>query len=157
MANTMQQTDAISGGLAECHLTIDGNRYNFMQMTDFEATYEPNIVDVPILGRTTVGKKMVGGSGSFSGTAYYNNSIFRKAMLSFHKTGVFPEFEIQVSSEDKGSSIGRQTTLLKGCLLDSIIVAKFAAGEDLLDEDISGTFWDWDLEDTFDNLAGMEV
>ena len=37
MANiTMRGRDALSAKLAECFVTINGSRYNFMQMIDFE-------------------------------------------------------------------------------------------------------------------------
>ena len=34
---TMQAKDAISAKLAQCYVTIDDKRYNFMSMTKFEA------------------------------------------------------------------------------------------------------------------------
>lgn len=156
MANTMKQTQSVSGGLAECYVTIDDNRYNFMQFTEFDSSYEPNVIDVPILGRTTIGKKMVGGSGKWSGKAHYNQSIMRKVMLSYHKTGYFEPFEIQVTNEDPATSIGAQTIILKGCLLDSVVLAKFSAGEELLEEELSGTFDEWDMPQEFTILSGME-
>ena len=75
---TMNAVDAIYGAMAECHVTIDGNRYRLMQMVNFESHYKPNIVDVPILGRVSKGHKMTGGTGTWSGTAHYNTSVFRR-------------------------------------------------------------------------------
>ena len=34
--STMIANNAVFGALAECFMTIDGRRYNFMQMTEFE-------------------------------------------------------------------------------------------------------------------------
>lgn len=155
MTNTMKQTESVAGGLAECFITIDDNRYNFMQFTHFESSYKPKVIDVPILGRTTIGKKMVGGTGTFTGKAHYNQSIIRKVMLNYHKNGTFTPFEIQVTNEDPATSIGMQTIILSGCLLDSVTLAKFSAGEDLLEEEISGTFDKWDMPQEFDNIDGM--
>lgn len=156
MDNTvMDARDAISGSLANCYVTIDGSRYKFLQMTEFSATYKPNIVDVPILGRVNKGHKMVGGSGEWSGKATYNQSILREVMKRYQDTGSFPEIEMQIENEDPSSSVGRQSTILTGCLLDSMVVAKFAAGENLLDEDISGTFDKFELPETFGELEGM--
>ena len=43
-----------------------------------------------------------------------------------------------------------------GCLIDSSILAKFDAGDTLLDEELSGTFDDWDMPEEFNTLSGME-
>jgi hypothetical protein len=156
MGQTMLATDAIYGALAECFITIDGNRYKFMQLTDFESKYEPNIVEIPILGQINKGHKPAGGKGTWSGTMYYNQSIMRKIMLDYQNTGVMEPFDIMVTNEDKGSKVGRQTIILKGCLLDSIILAKFVAGEDTLEEEVSGTFESFEMPEQFTPLVGME-
>ena len=46
---TMNAKDAISAPLAECFVTIEGNRYNFMQAIDLEATMEKNKTDETFL------------------------------------------------------------------------------------------------------------
>lgn len=60
MANTMNAKDAISASLAECFITIDGNRYNFMQAINLEARFEKKKTEVPILGKTGRGNKSTG-------------------------------------------------------------------------------------------------
>lgn len=156
MATTMQANDAVFGGLAECYVTIDGERYNMMQLYEFESTYEVNLVDVPILGRVTKGTKPAGGSGTWSGTAHYNQSVFRRWMLHYKNTGEMTPFTIQVTNSDPSSQAGRQTIILTGCLVDSLILAKFNADEELLDEDLSGTFDDWQMPETFAVMQGMQ-
>lgn len=156
MATTMQANDAVFGGLAECYVTIDGERYNMMQLYEFESTYEVNLVDVPILGRVTKGTKPAGGSGTWSGTAHYNQSVFRRWMLHYKNTGEMTPFTIQVTNSDPSSQAGRQTIILTGCLIDSLILAKFNADEELLDEDLSGTFDDWQMPETFAVMQGMQ-
>lgn len=155
MANTMNSKDAISGSLAECYITIDGNRYNFMQIYEFNASYDMNVVDVSILGRTSKGHKAVGGSGTWSGTAHFNQSILRQLLYRFKTTGQMTYFDIQVTNSDPTSSVGRQTIILKNCLMESGTLTKFNADEELLTEDISGTFEDWEMPEAFSNLDGM--
>ena len=152
MNPTMNDNDAIQGSQAECYVTIDGNRYNLMQIYEFKATATPNIIDVPILGRTGKGKKTAGWSGTWSGTAHYNTSIF----LHYKKTGELIPFERQVSNEDRSSGAGRQTTIISGCLIDSLVLAQFNADDELLTEDISGTFSDFEMPEEFNLLDGME-
>ena len=39
-APVMEANDAVSGSMAECYVTIDGNRYNMMQLYSFEVVRE---------------------------------------------------------------------------------------------------------------------
>ena len=150
----MNEDNALYGGLAECFVTIEGRRYNFMSMTDFESTWETVIKDVPILGKVGMGHKEAGGKGTWKGTAHYNQSIFREMADTYQKTGVMPRFEIQVSNEDPKSTLGRQTIIHRGCLCEKFTLAKFKAGEELLDEELSGTFDSWDLPEKFNLMDG---
>ncbi len=150
----MSAQDAIYGSLAECYITIDGRRYKFMSMTDFESKWDVTIKEVPILGVVGMGHKAAGGKGTWKGTAHYNQSVIREMGDKYQKTGVMQYFEIQVSVEDPGSSVGRQTIIHRNCLCDSYTLAKFKAGEDLLDEELSGTFESWDMPEKFRVLEG---
>lgn len=152
---TIKAKDTIAAKLAECFITIGTRRYNFMQMIDFEAKIEKNKIEVPILGQTGNGNKASGWAGTFTGTAHYNQSIMRKMLLEYKKTGVDTYFEIQVTNEDPTTKVGRQTTIFTGCNLDGGILAKFDADGEYLDEEIEGTFEDWSMPESFKNLAGM--
>lgn len=153
---TMNAKDAVYGSLAECFITLEGNRYHLMNITEFESKWETSITDVPILGKVGMGHKAAGGKGTWSGTAHYNQSIFRKMADTYQKTGVMPYFEIQVTNEDPTSAVGRQTIIHHDCLCDTFTLAKFQAGEELLEEELSGTFESWDMPEAFAPLPGME-
>ena len=150
----MNAKDAVYGSLAECYITIGTRRYNFMSLKDFESKWDVNVTEVPILGKVGMGHKAAGGKGTWSGTAHYNQSIFREIAENYQKTGKIDYFEIQVSNEDPTSAAGRQTIIHKGCLFDSFVLAKFAAGEETLDEEISGTFETWEMPEKFNMLEG---
>ena len=152
---TMKAKDAISAKLAECFITIHGNRYNFMQMINFEGKFEKSKTEVPILGKTGTGNKATGWKGTFSGTAHYNQSIFRQALLVYKDTGEDVYFEIQITNDDPTSSVGRQTVVFVDCNTDGGILAKFDADGEYLDEDIEGTFEDFKMPETFKLLDGM--
>lgn len=151
----MNAKDAVYGSLATCYVTINGRRMNFMHMTEFESKWEMNITDVPILGKVGMGHKVAGGKGSWSGKAHYNQSHMRAVADTYQKTGVMPYFEIQVTNEDPTSAVGRQTITHRDCLFDSVILAKYQAGEEILEEDLSGTFESWDMPEKFKELAGV--
>lgn len=155
MANTMSARDAVSASLAECFVTIDGTRYNFMQCINLEANFEKTKTEVPILGKTGKGNKSTGWSGSGSATFHYNTSIFRELMLRYKNTGEDIYFDIQITNEDPTSSVGRQTVILKDCNIDGGVLTKFDADADYLDEDMDFTFEDFEIPETFSLLAGM--
>lgn len=155
-AQIMHAKDAISGSLAECFVTIEGERYNFMQLINFEAEMEKNKTEVPILGKTGKGNKASGWTGTFSGTAHYNQSIMRKLLYRYKSTGEDVYFDIQVTNEDPTSTVGRQTIILMDCNLDGGLLAKFDADADYLDEDVEGTFEDWEMPESFSMLSGMQ-
>lgn len=151
----MKAKDAISAKLAECFVTIEGNRYNFMQMIDFEANFDKTKTEVPILGKTGKGNKASGWAGTFSATMHYNQSIMRKLLLRYKDTGEDIYFEIQVTNDDPTSAAGRQTIVFMDCNIDGGILAKFDADGEYLDESVDGTFEDFKMPETFKLLDGM--
>ena len=154
--NTMKAKDAVSASLAECFVTIDDNRYNFMQAIDLEATFEKQKTEVPILGKTGRGNKSTGWRGTGTATFHYNTSIFRELLYRYKNTGEDIYFDIQVTNEDPTSSVGRQTVILKDCNIDGGILAKFDADADYLDETLDFTFEDFEIPEKFNMLPGMK-
>lgn len=152
---SMNAKDAISASLAECFVTIEGNRYNFMQAINLEASVEKTKSEVPILGKTGKGNKSTGWKGSGSATFHYNTSIFRQLLYKYKDTGEDIYFDIQVTNEDPGVSVGRQTIILKDCNLNGGILTKFDASAEYLDEEMEFTFEDWEMPEQFGTLPGM--
>ena len=149
---SMNAKDAVSASLAECFVTIEGNRYNFMQAINLEASIEKTKSEIPILGRTGKGNKTTGWKGSGSATFHYNTSIFREQLYRYKETGQDVYFDIQITNEDPTSSVGRQTIILKDCNVDGGILAKFDADAEYLDEDLDFTFEDWEMPEQFSHL-----
>ena len=149
MATTMKGKDVIKGSLAECWVTIDGNVYNFAHAINLEATMEKNKSTAPVLGKT--GKVNISSTweGSGSMTMHYNTSVMRELLKKYKDTGEDTYFEIMVTNEAPGSSVGKQTVILKECSIDGGIVAKFDADADYLDEDLDFTFDDFEIKESF--------
>ena len=104
---SMNAKDAISASQAECFVTIEGSRYNFMQAINLEANFEKTKSEIPILGKTGKGNKTTGWKGTGSATFHYNTSIFRQLLYRYKETGEDIYFDIQVTNEDPTSSVGR--------------------------------------------------
>lgn len=155
MPTLMNAGDTIAGSLAECYVTIEGNRYNFMQAINLEASIEKVKAEVPILGKTGKGNKAAGWKGTGSATFHYNTSIFRALMKRYKDTGEDVYFDIQITNSDPTSSVGRQTVILKDCNIDGGLLAKFDADAEYLDEDMDFTFEDFDMPEEFKLLLGM--
>lgn len=152
----MEALDAVAGSQASAYITIEGNRYCFMQMSEFKSEVKVSVTEVPILGKTGKGHKPAGWTGTWSAKVYYNQSIIRTLLLEYKNTGKLTYFDIQVSNEDATATVGRQTIILKECLTEGGILAMFNASSETLSEDISGTFDDFEMPETFTNLTGME-
>ena len=151
----MNAKDSISASLAECFVTIDDNRYNFMQAINLEAKIDKTKSKIPILGKTGKGNRATGWEGTGSATFHYNTSIFRELLYKFKETGKDTYFDMQITNEDPTSSVGRQTVILKDCNIDGGILAKFDADAEYLDEDIDFTFEDFEFPEKFSILDGM--
>ena len=152
----MTAKDAVSAKLAECYIKINGKRYNFMQIINFEAKFEKNKTEVPILGKTGTGNKSTGWKGTGSGTFHYNTSIFRQMMVDYKNTGEDAYFEIEVTNNDPVSAAGKQSITFLDCNIDGGILAKFDADGEYLDEDMDFTFEDFEMTSAFKLLPGME-
>ncbi len=155
MAAIMNARDSLSAKLAECYVTINNNRYNFMQAINLEATMEKNKVLVPILGRTAKGNKSSGWSGKGKAKFHYNTSVFRRLLRDYKNTGEDIYFDMQIINEDPTSAAGRQSVILTDCNLDGGVLAKFDAEGSFLDEEMTFTFEDFKLVEEFDRLDGM--
>ena len=51
MSAIMNVRDTLSAKMAECYVTIENNRYNFMQAINLTAKVEKTKIQVPILGQ----------------------------------------------------------------------------------------------------------
>lgn len=156
MSTVMKAKDAVYASLAQCFITIEGNRYLFMQAINLEVKMNKTKTKVPILGKTGKGNKASGWEGTGSATFHYNTSIIREMLKKYKDTGEDVYFDIQISNEDPTSAVGRQTIILRDCNVDGGILAKFDANGEYLDEDMDFTFEDWEMPETFQLLEGME-
>lgn len=143
---TMNGWDAVSGSLAECSITIGEVKYNFMQLIDFEASIEKTKADIPVLGKTGKVHKTTGWNGTFKGKAHYNQSVLRKLLADYKEDNSDTYFEIQVTNEDNGYE---QTVILKDCNTNGGILTKFDVNADFLEEEIEGTFDDFEIKTEF--------
>lgn len=146
--------DTISGQEATATMTIKNDDGTTTLETlfygkDLEATVQVEKTDVRTLGKRGTQHKPNGWTGSGDMTIYYTSSTFRQMILKYIKNGTPVYFDITVTNNDPASTIGSQTTTLKDCSLDEIIVAKFDTDSEVLEESVSFTFEDVDMTEAF--------
>lgn len=149
----MKAGDAISGQEGRAYATINGRIEEMFYAKTIEATAEKNKSEFKALGRRGTQSKAIGWTGTGSMTIYYATPIFRQMMIDYIKTGRDTYFDIQIVNEDPNSGLGRQTIVLKNVNLDSVIMAKLDVDAEFLDEEISFTFDDVDMLDSFNSIT----
>ena len=157
MAQTMAARNAVSAKMAECYVTIDGQRYNFMSAINLEVTFEKNKTEVPILGRMNRGHKATSSTITGSAEFHLNTSIWRELAYKFQERGEDIYFDMQITNEDiTASDVGRQTIILYDCNFDSVTLAAFDAdSDDTLTESIDFTVERFEMPEKFKTMPGM--
>ncbi|RXZ84703.1 phage portal protein [Paenibacillaceae bacterium] len=151
-----REMDAISGKMAKAYAKMNGKVVELFYAKSLEATIEKNKVDVPVLGKTNTPQRSAGWNGTGTLTIYYVTSEFRQLMRTYIRNGEDFWFDLVVVNEQPGSKTGRQTTVLEGCNLDSVIAARFdASSDDMLEEEMPFTFNNYDIQDEFLTITGV--
>ena len=122
---------------------------NMFWAKNLNATVEIEKTDVFTLGKRGKQSKPTGWSGTGDMTIYYITSLFRKMIINYIKTGRPVYFDLAVTNNDPASSVGPQTTILKNCTLDSVVLAKLDVETQVLDESVNFSFDDADILDEF--------
>lgn len=157
MAQTMAARNAVSAKMAECYVTIDGQRYNFMSAINLEVTFEKNKTEIPILGRMNRGHKATSSTITGSAEFHLNTSIWRELAYKFQERGEDIYFDMQITNEDiTASDIGRQTIILYDCNWDSMTLAAFDAdSDDVLTESIDFTAERFEMPEKYAMMDGV--
>jgi hypothetical protein len=146
--------DTISGQEATATINIkqsDGTTVVqdlfFAKNVDAKCTI--NKTDVKTLGKRGTQHKPNGWTGEGSMDVYYASSVFRNMAIQYIKTGKPVYFDLTVTNNDPGSTVGAQTTMLIDCTLNTVSLAKFDVDSEVLDESVDFTFEDADLLNEF--------
>lgn len=143
---TLNAPDTISGKEGRAYAKINGNNEELFMAKTIEANVEKNKSEIKAIGKRMTGHKTTGANGAGSMTLYYMTPLFRAMIKRWKETGVDVYFDMVVENDDQESSAGKQTTLLIGCNLDSVVLAKLDGdSDDALDEDVDFTFEDFDI------------
>nr|DAK95760.1 MAG TPA: tail tube protein [Caudoviricetes sp.] len=146
---TLNASDIPAGSEAVAYIEQNGKIEEFFYAKKIEAKGEISKTEIKVMGKRGTQNKPSGWKGTGSLTVYYVTSTFRQMLAQYAKTGVLPSFKLVITNEDKGTTIGKQTTVLYDCTVNSVNVAKFDVESNALEEDMEFTYSDFDLLDSF--------
>ena len=150
---TLNAPDTISGKEGRAYAKVNGNNEELFFAKTIEATVEKNKSEIKAIVKRMTGHKTTGANGAGSMTLYYMTPLFRAMIKQWKETGVDVYFDMVVENDDQESSAGKQSTLLIGCNLDSVVLAKLDGdSDDALDEDVDFTFEDFDILTAFTKI-----
>ena len=152
----MPFNDAPSTKLATCFVTIGDRRYSMLMAKDFEANMSIETKEVPTLGRTVKGVKAIGATIKFKMTVYHCTEIFDEVVETYKNTGLMPTFDIQVTSEDPATSVGRSTKIYTDCIIDGdVMLSMFNAEGEFVEQSIEGYAQDFTRPEKYTNPTYM--
>lgn len=141
--------DTLNGVEARAYALVDGENIPLFYIKSLTASIKKDKKEGKTLGNRATQYKPTGYSGEGSMTIYYITSYFRKMMIQYMKTGKDVFFDIAVTNDDPASNVGAQTVILKRCNIDEVVMAKIDIENTALEEDVSFTFEDADMPESF--------
>ena len=150
---TLHAPDTISGREGRAYAKINGNNEELFFAKSVEASVEKSKSEVKAIGKRMTGHKTTGANGTGSMTLYYLTPLLRQMLKEWKDTGVDVYFDLVVENDDPASSAGKQSILLMGCNLDSVVLTKLDGdSDDPLEEDADFTFEDFDILEAFNKI-----
>ena len=150
---TLNAPDTISGREGRAYAKINGNNEELFFAKSVEASVEKSKSEVKAMGKRMTGHKTTGANGTGSMTLYYLTPLLRQMLKEWKDTGVDVYFDLVVENDDPASSAGKQSILLMGCNLDSVVLTKLDGdSDDPLEEDADFTFEDFDILEAFNKI-----
>ena len=153
----MRGADACTAKFGYCYITIDNQRYLFMQAKDISLEIQKTKQKVDIMGKVMSAHKSTGAEGTGSAKFHYNTSLFNEQLVNYCKSGKDIYFDLQITNDDPTTSVGRQTVTAYDCNLDGGVIAQIISDDSLLEQSFDFTFDDCDLPEKFVLLSGMKV
>ena len=122
---TLNAPDTISGREGRAYAKINGNNEELFFAKSVEASVEKSKSEVKAIGKRMTGHKTTGANGTGSMTLYYLTPLFRQMLKEWKDTGADVYFDLVVENDDPASAAGKQSVLLMGCNLDSVVPVSY--------------------------------
>lgn len=148
--------DAPRTNQAELFCTIGTRRYSMLNAKSCEANASVSLADVKRLGTIITGKKAIGLEVKLSMTVYKCSEMFDDLITTFKETGALPTFEVQVTSEDKATSMGRSTKTYYDCVIDGdVLLSMVDADGEFIEQTIEAFAMDYSQDEKYKEPSYM--
>lgn len=140
--------DTVNGAEGKIFVTIGGKNIEVACMNNITTNAEIQGSDMRVIGTRKIQNKPNGAKLTGTGNIYYGNNLFLDMVLQYINTGVMPQFDIQITNNDKAPSIGTQTIAYYGCQLTGTIPLSILNDEE--------SMLKYDFNFTWTNVARLE-
>lgn len=109
--------DTVQGASGSVFITVDGKNVQIAGMRNIRTNVGIQSSEMRVIGTKKVQTKLNGATQTGTGNIYYGNDQFREMALQYVNTGVMPTFDIQISVDGTGTTMGNEVTAYYGCQL----------------------------------------
>ena len=142
--------DTVHGAAGKAFITQNGQVTELFGAKKVNAQGEVSSNDMKVIGTKKIQNKPGGVKQTGTGTVYYGTSIFAEMLIQYIRTGEMPYFNMQLTNDDKASSVGTQTVALYNCQLTGTIpLAALDADTEMMTFDFSFTYEDAEILSRF--------
>lgn len=150
------ERDTVHGAAGTAVMTRDGQIQELFGAKKIDARANIASSDMKVIGTKRIQQKPGGAKLTGTGTMYYYTSAFVQMAAEYIRTGSMPRFDMQVTNDDKASSVGVQTVALYRCqLTGDIPIAILDDSQDMLTFEFSFSFEDFEVLEAFTAPAAL--
>ena len=113
--------DTVNGSEGSVVITQNGVNTVVAGMRNIKTNAEIQSTDMRVIGTRIIQNKSNGSKLTGTGNIYYGSNIFTQMVLQYIRTGVMPQFDIQITNNDPTTSVGSQVMAYYGCTLTGTI------------------------------------
>ncbi len=155
MGEYLKSAEFTNGKDGEMQFIVDNSAIiQVLGSSKFSASTTPKVSSRGQIGTRTKQSKITGFENKITLTAdYYLIGTIRSWLLEQKRTGKWPKIDMMAVNHDKGTSLGRMSTLYKDLVLTDEVPLQSLdeSAEDGLTIDLNFVFSDWDSLNEFGN------
>lgn len=149
--------DTVNGAEGKVIITLNGKNMEIAGMRNIRTNAEVQTQDMRVIGTRKIQQKSNGAKLTGTGNLYYGSNIFTNMVLEYIKTGIMPEFSIQLTNtEESSATLGSQVMAYYGCTLTGTIPLSILDSEEsMLNYDFNFAYTDVQRLQAFNEPAQL--